>query len=129
MRRCMGNWVTIFAAITATACMEKTKPENGAETSAIVQQVSAPPAPPAKRQWFGRNPSKSSCLEVDSPADKIREIQMFGQNATTNDLARGVVEVERALGDGRAEVWTFFPTMTQCEASLPRNQSISNRYE
>ncbi|MET4576751.1 hypothetical protein [Ottowia thiooxydans] len=111
------------AASSGTSGRSTAMPETG--DSQLAVQATAP----AKRQWFGRNPSKSSCLEVDSPAEKIREIQSFGQYATTNDLAGGVIEVERPLGGGRAEVWTFFPTMAQCMASLPRNQGINSRYE
>lgn len=84
---------------------------------------------PTKRQWYGADINKSSCIAAQSPADKIRDIQSFGERASTNDLRGGAVEVARELRGGRSEVWTFYPSMEACEAALPRNQRINPRYE
>lgn len=84
---------------------------------------------PAKRQWYGADINKSGCIAAQSPADKIRDIQSFGERASTNDLRSGAVEVSRELRGGRSEVWTFYPSMEACEAALPRNQRINPRYE
>jgi hypothetical protein len=89
----------------------------------------APAPAPTKNQWYGRDINKTSCIESGSPASKIRDIQSYGQYATTKDLAGGMVEIEWNIGDGRSEVWTFFPTLSLCEASLPLNQGVPSRYE
>lgn len=87
------------------------------------------PARAPKRQWFARDINKTRCMMTSSPADKIREAQEFGKKVMTNDIAAGAVEVEVDIGNGKAEVWTFYRTAESCEASLPRSQKIDAKYE
>jgi hypothetical protein len=82
-----------------------------------------------KRLWFAHDLNHVSCIQVPSPADKIREIQGFGQIAKTSDLPSGTVEVEVDIGGGRSQVWTFYRTQESCETSLPRLKKIDGKYE
>ncbi|MFE1574406.1 hypothetical protein ACFIQG_21840 [Comamonas odontotermitis] len=123
----LGAIVAILVAMAASAhkpADEFVGPPDPDKLAAMVAQ-----SKPVKRQWYGRNINKSACIESDSPADKIRDIQSFGQYARTHDLAGGAVEVEHDLPGGRSEVWTFFPSMAACEATLPRNGAVNSRYE
>lgn len=99
------------------------------EIDAMMAAVEVQAPAPAKREWFGRDINKASCIRSESPADKMRDIQSWGEYARATDIAGGAVEVARDLRGGRTEVWTFFPNLAACQASLPRNQGISSRYE
>lgn len=79
--------------------------------------------------WYSQDVNHAHCIETRSPADKIREIQAEGRQATTRDRAAGAVEVEMDLGGWNSEVWTFFRTMASCQAALPRSQAIASKYE
>ena len=92
-------------------------------------QCNEDPARIPKRQWFAHDLNHAHCMKSPSPADKIREIQEFGQTAKTNDLASGAVEVAVDIGNGRSQVWTFYRTQESCEASLPKSQKIDGKYE
>lgn len=98
----------------------------------VMPKASSVPAPSAQtqsRRWFAHNINHSQCIEADSPAAKMRSIQSYGQHARSADLPNGGVEVEREIGDGRSEVFTFYPSMEICISTLPRSQSIPSRYE
>lgn len=116
-----------------TAQAEFVGPPDPAALSFMVAQrqelAQVSPAQPQKRQWYGMDTNKASCIESNSPADKMREIALFGQQPGTKDLSSGAVEVSRELSRGRTEVWTFYPTMDACSSSLPRNKPINSRYE
>jgi hypothetical protein len=92
-------------------------------------KCSEDPANAPKRQWFAHDLNHASCMRSPSPADKIREIQEFGQTAKTNDLSSGAVEVEVDIGNGKSQVWTFYRSPESCEASLPKSQKIDSKYE
>ncbi len=92
-------------------------------------RCSEDPARLPKRQWFAHDLNHANCMKSPSPADKIREIQEFGQMAKTVDLPSGAVEVEVDIGNGRSQVWTFYRSPESCEASLPRSQKIDGKYE
>lgn len=97
------------------------------DDSGGVAADSAPVLP--TREWFAHNINHSQCIQANSPASRIRSIQENGQVARTADLPNGGVEVERDIGGGRSEVFTFYPSMATCIASLPRSHAIPGRYE
>lgn len=125
----LGAIVAILVAMAASAHKQADEFVGPPDPDQLTAMLNERPHQPSKRQWYGRNINKSACIEAESPADKIRDVQSWGEYARTNNLASGVVEVERDLRGGRTEVWTFFPSRAACEASLPRNGDINSRYE
>lgn len=108
------------------------RPQKWVPCETVMQKAPSAPAPSPQtlsRRWFAHDINHSQCIEVDSPAAKMRSIQSYGQHAQSADLPNGGVEIEREIGGGRSEVFTFYPSMDACISTLPRSQSIPSRYE
>ncbi|MBC3874464.1 hypothetical protein [Undibacterium flavidum] len=87
------------------------------------------PARAPKRQWYAHDINHSDCVTSSSPADKIRNFQEFGQVPITRDLPNDAVEVEIEIGNGKSQVWTFYRSLNECTASLPKSHKIDKKYE
>ncbi|MCL1962338.1 MAG: hypothetical protein FWG56_11350 [Desulfovibrionaceae bacterium] len=84
---------------------------------------------PPKGRWFAHDLNHSVCIESESPADRIREIQSYGVIAKSRDLPGGAVEVSEPINSRQERVRTYYPSMSTCEASLPQSQAVPSRYE
>jgi hypothetical protein len=108
------------------------RPQRWVKCETVASKAPPVPAPSPQtlsRKWFAHNINHSQCIEADSPASMMRSIQSYGQKAQSADLPNGGVEIERDIGGGRVEVFTFYPSMDICISTLPRSQSIPSRYE
>ena len=114
------------AAISALAA-------RGVQPAAAQQPAPAPaPVPAQGTQWFTYNQNRSACFQSRSPAQRIEDIQGAGHTATTEDFGpRGAptkVEVTDEANNGSATIYTYWRSLQDCEAELPRNQAIAPRY-
>ena len=99
-------------------------------SAAIVADASAQTALQMNsRQWFVFDVNRTGCFESNtSPADRIRDLQSWGEYAKAKEGADGTVEVGHDTSNGY-EYWTFFRTLTACKSSLPKSQAIPSRFE
>jgi hypothetical protein len=83
--------------------------------------------------WFIADSTFTSCIESKAPADKIRELREGGQEPNTRENSDEggnliSVEVTIANGDFDSTVWTYYRNEAGCEAALPVNKTIPNKY-
>lgn len=111
-----ANWATPAYKAAAAASAVRS----------LVASSSPPLAPPSERPWFSF--ARNGCQELLSPAERIRIIQDAGVIPETRDYGPKddptKVEVSIRWGD----TYTFWRSKQECEAAMPRNQSVPSRY-
>lgn len=85
--------------------------------------------PAYKKKWYSQDLNHANCIESGSPADRMRMIMESGSTPRTIDRPNGTVEVEVSTGNGNSRYWTYFTSMENCLASLPRSKTIDKKYE
>lgn len=78
--------------------------------------------------WHVANRNNRACVDIGSPADKIRSLQDAGIKTEVKDLSGGNVQVGHYEG-GTFNYWTFYKTREACMAALPAGQPVPSRYE
>lgn len=90
-------------------------------------EVFAPPPPP--RRWYIQDSTRTTCIETDSPASKIQDLQ--GLDPRTKEYAltdtSGSVEVSYAETALTERVYRFWRNQAECERWLSGGD-IPNKY-
>jgi len=85
-----------------------------------------------QRSWFVANGSFSRCIESRGPGARMAELRQVGRYFTATDHgptdAPTQVDVESPDGRGDTTTWSYFRSREACEAELPGNQPIAERY-
>lgn len=78
--------------------------------------------------WYMMLANNLSCEKRGSPAEKISRLQQSGTQVETKDLPDGGVEVGH-YEHGTFYYNTFYPSKEQCEAAMPENKPIPDKYK
>jgi len=82
-----------------------------------------------KKNWYVRDINRANCFQSEmSPADRIRDLQSWGEFAKVNEAPNGSVEVGHETSQG-FKYWTYYKSLQSCIDSLPRSKQIPSKYE
>ena len=82
-----------------------------------------------KKNWYGHDINRANCFQSEmSPADRIRDLQSWGEFAKVNEAPNGSVEVGHETSQG-FKYWTYYKSLQSCIDALPRSKQIPSKYE